>query len=606
MKEYLVELKNKYTCDFETIVNNSETRVWAYSICNIDNPNIFLYGNNIDEFIKWCSNPKINYTLYFHNLKFDGEFIFYYLLTHGYKCIENKKKRASKTFLPLINGMGVFYSIEIYFYINGKHVNKVTIYDSLKILNFSVEQIAKDFDLPIRKLKIDYKAYREVGHILTNDEINYIRNDVEIMARALKIMFTSGLNKMTIGSDSLTDYKKINTKFEELYPILDKETDDLTRRSYRGGFTYLNDKYIGATLGKGIVLDVNSLYPSVMYNELLPYDKPLLYSGKYKYDNEYNLYIQNVEVEFEIKENMIPTIQVKNNLAFLPNEYIKSSNGEVLSLWLTNVDLDLLKEHYNILFIKYIGGYKFKSKKGLFKEYIDKWTKQKINAKKEHNQAMYRIAKLMLNSLYGKFGLNPNVSEMYPYLDDDIVKYYHVTGKYGKSVYVPMACFITSYARKKTIETSQKIRDYTMKKYNKDYYIYSDTDSIHCLLDVIKDSDNNYHLTSKDKELESIIEIDDYKLGAWKIESRFKRGKYLRQKCYIEEDYYTDFINVVVAGLPKKLAPVVNFDNFEVGFTTESLTSELLEKVNSDDKKKLTYKHIKGGIVLVDTEFTIK
>jgi hypothetical protein len=51
-------------------------------------------------------------------------------------------------------------------------------------------------------------------------------------------------------------------------------------------------------------------------------------------------------------------------------------------------------------------------------------------------------------------------------------------------IYLPIASFTTSYARRKTIETSQKIRDYTMKKYGKDYYIYSDTDSIHCLLDV--------------------------------------------------------------------------------------------------------------------------
>ena len=31
------------------------------------------------------------------------------------------------------------------------------------------------------------------------------------------------------------------------------------------------------------------------------------------------------------------------------------------------------------------------------------------------------------------------------------------------------------------IDNSQAIRDYTMKKYGVDYYIYSDTDSIHCL-----------------------------------------------------------------------------------------------------------------------------
>ena len=94
----------------------------------------------------------------------------------------------------------------------------------------------------------------------------------------------------------------------------------------------------------------------------------------------------------------------------------------------------------------------------------------------------------------------------------------------------------------------------------------------------------------------NIIDIDDYKLGAWKLESTFKRGKYLRQKCYIElgED---DNLNVTVAGLPKRLGKIITFDNFHVGFTTEHI------KV---DTKKLIYKHVKGGVMLVDTEFTIK
>ena len=42
---------------------------------------------------------------------------------------------------------------------------------------------------------------------------------------------------------------------------------------------------------------------------------------------------------------------------------------------------------------------------------------------------------------------------------------------------------------------------------------------------------------------------------------------------------------------------IVNFDNFKIGFTTENIET---------DVKKLTFKHVKGGVVLVDTEFTIK
>ena len=580
----------KFACDFETTANEDDCRVWAYALCEIGNVDNFKYGNSIDEFIRFCKNKKENYILYFHNLKFDGEYIFNYLLNNGYECIKTKKERRDNTFTTLISDTGQFYSIEIFFETqNKKHINKVTIYDSLKILNFSVEQIAKDFNLPIRKLELDYKANREIGHILTEHEIDYIRNDVEIMARALEIMFNQNLTKMTIGSDALDNYKRMNKNFKKYFPILPYEIDKDIRRSYKGGFTYLNDVYKEKETADGIVLDVNSLYPSVMKYEKLPFGSPLFFEGKYEYDLLYPLYVQTLSCTFNIKENKIPTIQIKNNLAFIPNEYIKSSDGDVVTLTLTNIDLELFFEHYDVDVIEYHGGWKFRSIKGLFSGYIDYWSSQKIQAKKDKNDALYRISKLMLNSLYGKFGLNPDVRGKFPYLNEDgIVKYGMYPKEIRESIYIPVASFITSYARRKTITTSQSIKDYTTNKYGIDYYIYSDTDSIHLL-----NIDEN--------ELSSFVDIDDYKLGAWKLESKFKRGKYLRQKCYIELGY-DDRLNVTVAGLPKKLATLVNFNNFNIGFTTENINDEKIKQTG----KKLTFKHVKGGVLLVDTDFTIK
>ena len=100
-----------------------------------------------------------------------------------------------------------------------------------------------------------------------------------------------------------------------------------------------------------------------------------------------------------------------------------------------------------------------------------------------------------------------------------------------------------------------------------------------------------------EEELKQFVDIDDYRLGAWKLESKFKKGKFIRQKCYIEEDYEGK-INVTVAGLPKKLGKYVNFENFNSGFSV--MANEI------DKEHKLTYKHVKGGVLLVDTDFTIK
>lgn len=577
----------KFTADFETTTDLDDCRVWAWAVCEIGNFENFKYGNSIEDFLHFCAGRE-NYTLYFHNAKFDSSFIIWYLLENGYEYIKDVKDRHDKSFTCLINEMGAFYSMEIYFKANKKKPNKVTIYDSSKILNFGVDKIAEDFKLPIRKLKIDYKAKREVNHILTDDEIAYIKNDVEIMARALDIFFKMGLTKMTIASDAISFYKGLNKNFKLYFPELDFTVDENIRRSYKGGFTYLNPIYKEVETGSGIVLDVNSLYPSVMKNEKLPIGEPLYFEGKYKDDKLYNLYVQVISCSFKIKPNMIPTIQIKRNLSFIPNEYLESSKGDIVTLTLTNVDLELFFKHYDVFDLTYHGGYKFKSVKGLFNNYIDYWSEEKIKAKKEGNGARYLISKLLLNSLYGKFGANPNVRTKRPYLDDDkVLRFTFNEKEIGKTIYIPVASFITSYARRKTIDTSQAIRDYTMDKYNKDYYIYSDTDSIHML-------------ELSEEELKQFIDIDDYKLGAWKVESRFIKGKFIRQKCYIEMDEEGKIISTI-AGLPKNLSKIINFENFKVGFNTKDYESEV-EKIGH----KLRYKYTKGGVVLIDTDFKIK
>ena len=250
----------KFTADFETNVNENDCRIWAYATFEIGSEDNFSYGNNMEDFINWCANPKYNFIVYFHNLKFDSEYIISYLLKNGYTHILDKKDKKDKTFTTLISGMGQFYCLEIYFQVKDKrHINKVKIYDSFKILDFSVDYIAKEFNLPIRKLHIDYKEYRPVGHELTSEEVDYIRNDVEIMARALKIMFDYGLTNMTIGSCALNNYRKRTNYFNQYYPNLELEVDDYIRQSYKGGFTYLNPLYKEKEVVKGIVLDVNSL-----------------------------------------------------------------------------------------------------------------------------------------------------------------------------------------------------------------------------------------------------------------------------------------------------------------------------------------------------------
>lgn len=142
-------------------------------------------------------NRSGNSKIYFHNLKFDGEFIIYWLLIHGFKHVEKLEDTESKTFTTLISDMGQFYQITVYFYKKNKNVKKVTFIDSLKIIPFKVSEVAKTFGLEERKLELDYNLPRERGHILTEHEKEYIKNDVVIMAKALEVLFNDNLTHMT-------------------------------------------------------------------------------------------------------------------------------------------------------------------------------------------------------------------------------------------------------------------------------------------------------------------------------------------------------------------------------------------------------------------------
>ncbi len=552
-----------FTADFETTTDPLDCRVWACGICSIDETHNFNYGNSLEWFIEFAKN-NIGSTFYFHNLKFDGEFILCYLFEHGYKHVTDRKKLKTKTFTTLISDKGQFYSLEICFNKDEDKTEKITIYDSLKILPFSVEAIAKGFNLPISKLEIDYDEKREIGHILTPQEIDYLRNDVEIMSRALLTLFNQDLRQMTQGSNALYDYKKIVGKknFSKWFPIPDYDFD--VRQSYKGGFTYCDPRRQGQDIGAGIVLDVNSLYPSVMYYQPLPYGEGIFFEGKYKPDKLYNLYVQMFTCQFELKENYIPTIQLKNNLSFIPTAYLSSSEDEEVTMCLTSVDLELFFEHYHVYNITWHSGWKFKSTTGLFKEYIDKWNAVKMESTLNGNKAMRTLAKLMLNALYGKFALNPNVQSKIPYYDNGIIKYALGEKETRNPIYIPVGTFITAWARHKTITSAQKVYD---------RFLYADTDSLHLI----------------GTEIPKGLEVDPVKLGAWKHESTFTRARFVRQKTYIEE--IDGELNITCAGMPSRCYKHVTWDNFIAGSSFEG---------------KLQFTHVQGGIVLKDIDFTIK
>lgn len=555
-----------YTADFETTVDMEDCRVWAAATCEIGNIGNIERGTDIQWFIDWCSQHG-PCNIYFHNLAFDGAFIMDYLERNGWEWVEDRKKLTGKTYSTVISDANQVYCIELCF---GKS-RHVKIMDSLKIVPLSIKQMAKAYKLPILKGEIDYEAPRPVGHQLTGEEIKYLDHDVMIAAMVMDKFLSEGLTKMTAGSNALANYTDMNggkKGFRKWFPTLDEEQDDFIRKAYRGGFTWVNPRYQGQHIGKGIVFDVNSLYPSVMNScagERLPYGKPVWVDGKPKPSDAYNLWVAEVTCSFRLKKDHIPCIQLKGNFRFKQTEYLTKSNGDV-TFTVTSVDWELITQQYHIYNLRWHGAYQFRSTSFMFKTYIDKWVSIKNQSTIEGNAGMRQIAKLMLNSLYGKFATRTKVYSRRPVLVNDILRYVDLPPQQRDPVYLPVGVFVTAWARKKTITAAQSVYD---------RFIYADTDSIHLV----------------DTELPDCIEIDDVKLGAWKHESTFWQAKFLRAKCYMEYEEGKETPTVHVAGMPLSCHQHVDIDNFEFGAEYDG---------------KLYTHRVHGGIVLKKDKMQIR
>lgn len=553
----------KFAADFETTTDPFDCRVWLWGIANLENPEVVDHGLDIHSFIERAQFQ--NGMIYFHNLKFDGMFIIDWLLNHGYEYVETEGRIGRGTFKALISDMGKFYSITVHWN-NGFNTE---FRDSLKKLPMTVREVAKAFDMEEGKGDLDYEKVRPVGYQPSWEELDYLRRDVAIVARAIAQTHENGMSRLTVASDALAEYKKLitPTTFSRIFPTLSEEMDAEIRRAYRGGFTYADERYKGYITGSGLVLDVNSLYPSVMKNALLPYGEPQYFSGPPQPTDSHPLTIFSVTLIAKIKPDHIPCIQIKGTSMFAPTEYLREIE-EPTTLMMTNVDFDLYNDHYDIEVLEWGGGWRFNAAVGLFDVYIDKWARRK-----EHSTGGQKtIAKLHLNSLYGKLASNPNVTSKIPILEDGIVKLKTGKNAVRAPVYTAGGVFITSYARDLTIRAAQE---------NYDTFAYADTDSLHLLQDNVPDT----------------INVHPTEMGAWKLEYKFDSAFYIRAKAYMEHIYEDGKGNpkrkfeTHIAGLPEHVTESLTFDDLKDGSVLSG---------------KLVPQTVPGGVVLKDIPFKLK
>lgn len=557
--------REHFVADFETTTDPLDCRVWSWGIANIKQPeyNSVEIGNSLDTFIDYISS--FNSSCYFHNLKFDGHFILDWLLKNGFRHVQSDFIKREMTFKTLISNMGAFYSITV----KWENGNTTEFRDSLKKLPMTVARIAISFKLEASKGELDYNKFRPIGHKITSEEEDYLRRDVVIVAQAMRQVHDNGMKRLTVASDSLAEYKAVigPEKFKRLFPVLSTYMDTEIRRSYRGGFTYADPRFKGHITGSGLVLDVNSLYPAVMMNCDLPYGEPHFVEGFVGGDKTRPLSIFSVTFTAKLKANHIPCIQIKGTSMFGSTEYLKVI-ADPVTIMVTNIDWILYNDHYNIDVLEYGGGWIFRSTRGLFDDYIEKWGAIKAS----ETGGKREIAKLHLNSLYGKFASNPNVTSKIPTLEDDAVKLVIGQEETRPPVYTAMGVFITSYARDITIRAAQE---------NYDVFAYADTDSLHLMTDDVPET----------------IDVHPTKMGAWKLEYKFDSAFYVRPKAYVERtyengkgEYYGSYVTHI-AGLPERVTADMTFADLVDGRVFHG---------------KLNPKTVPGGIVLRDIPFQLK
>lgn len=626
-----------FAADFETTVFDGQERtdVWASACSELFTDEVTLF-HSINEQFEYLVSLKSNLVVYFHNLKFDGAFWLDFLMKElEFKqayIIDSKDNvrwlddydMKNKTFKYSISDRGMWYNFKIKYrgYI-------IELRDSYKLLPFKLKHIGKDFQTKHQKLEMEYKGVRFPGCKITDEEVQYIKNDVLVLKEALEIMYTEGHNKLTIGACCMSEFKKLTYNFEKFFPNLydvaldssygSPNAGEYIRKSYKGGWCYLVPEKSSKIFNKGLTADVNSLYPSEMHSESgnrYPIGLPKFWKGEIPdfvlYENLNLYFFVRFKCRFKIKPGFLPFIQIKNSFLYLGTECLTTSdikgddgkyhsfyerNGEIIpatvELTLTKTDYILMLEHYDVYDMEVIDGAYFETEIGIFDGYINKYRKIKMESK----GAKRTLAKLFLNNLYGKFASSTDSSFKLAYLkDDDTISFRYIEEHEKKPGYIAVGSAITSYSRNFTIRAAQS----NYYGADKPGFIYADTDSVHCDLSI--------------EELKG-MPIHEHEFCHWKIESQWDKGYFTRQKTYIE--IINNEIDIKCAGMPDRCKEL--FISSVTGTPPKFVVNDYEEKIFINERRtiehfnigltvpgKLMPKRIPGGILLTPTTFEMR
>lgn len=326
------------------------------------------YWNWLDKIVR----EKQKYLMYAHNTHFD------FFALDGLNQLKRLGWDLSSWFVKS--------SVFIMNFTKDK--KKLVILDSGNIIKIPLADIAKSMGM--KKGEIDFNT-------ASNETLlKYCYQDVKILKEWI-LRYRSFIKDNDLGNFRYTVAGQAAQSFRHrfmntsVYIHANQKVYDLERKSYKGGRTeafFIGEK----SKEKFYLVDVNSMYPYV----LKKYEYPMRLKNHYT-----DLDIDYLKFALD-RYCVIATVKIKINKPAIAIHDAKTlfPIGE-FETTLTTPELKWVLKNGEILDVIEFSCYE---KAKLFNKYVDFFYDKKSNYKAQGKDAEYKISKLFLNALYGKFG----------------------------------------------------------------------------------------------------------------------------------------------------------------------------------------------------------
>lgn len=315
-------------------------------------------------------------TMFAHNAKYDilATGGIKYLLALGYTLVSFSED------LPLILRFAKKTP-------EGKTLKTVLILSSTNYYMASLAALGKTFDLP--KMEAAYNAGLD-------DAIVYCRRDVEILKKAME-GFIQFVQDDDLGNFSLTlagqSFAAFRHRFMTTGIFIHDRPEVLTleREAYSGGRT--EAWFLGDIPHEVFYLDVNSMYPYVMRENLFP-TRLLTYRRRGTVDQLSGFIRQGYLLVAKV------FVDTDRPIFFKKGDRLLFPVGR---FW-TTLTTPEIERGIALGIIQRVAEYAIYDGANIFSQFVDHFYSMRRAAKERGDEVRSYLYKLMLNSLYGKFG----------------------------------------------------------------------------------------------------------------------------------------------------------------------------------------------------------